>query len=187
MNALLSRPLIAALLIFLAAPLSASAGAPAIGDAAPAFRLQDQNNDWHTLEDYQGQWVVLYFYPKADTPGCTTEACSFRDDIFKFRKMGAKIVGVSLDDVASQKEFAEKYSLPFTLLSDAQSQTAKDYGVLGNLVLAKYAKRETFIISPTGKVAAHYKKVNPDKHSTEVLEDLEMLMKEQAGEAHDAP
>lgn len=165
------------------APAQAGDSQPAVGDAAPEFRLQDQNNSWHTLEDYRGQWVVLYFYPKADTPGCTTEACAFRDDIFKFKKIGAKVMGVSLDDVASQKEFADKYHLPFPLLSDAQQQTAMDYGVMRNLGLAKYAKRQTFIISPEGRIAAHYEKVDPDKHSGQVLADLERLMKAAASEA----
>ena len=183
MKSLLSLSLIAALLAFVAVPPKAAAATPAIGSAAPTFRLQDQNNDWHTLEDYRGQWVVLYFYPKADTPGCTTEACSFRDDIFKFRKLGAKIIGVSLDDVASQKEFAEKYALPFTLLSDAKQQTAVDYGVLRNLGLAKFAKRQTFIISPAGKIAEHYEKVKPEEHSAQVLGDLKKLMRNHAGEA----
>lgn len=171
----------ALLMAFLAAP-SASAEQPEVAAPAPEFRLQDQNNAWHTLEDYRGQWLVLFFYPKADTPGCTTEACSFRDDIFKFRKVGAKIVGVSLDDVASQKEFADKYHLPFPLLSDAEQQTALAYGVLRNLGLARYAKRQTFIISPVGKIAAHYDKVDPDTHSAEVLGDLEKLIETTSGE-----
>src|SRR5262245_23764621 len=108
----------------------ALAAAPKVGEAAPDFRLQDQNSQWHALEDYAGKWTVLYFYPKADTPGCTTEACEFRDNIFAFEEAGVAILGVSLDDVSSQKEFAEKYHLPFPLLSDAKQQVATSYGVL---------------------------------------------------------
>lgn len=150
--------------------------APAVGEAAPAFRLQDQNNEWHTLEQYRGKWLVLYFYPKADTPGCTTEACEFRDNIFAYEEIGAEVIGVSLDDVPSQAAFAEKYSLPFPLLSDAQQVVATAYGVLGNFGAMTVAKRETFIINPQGQVAKHYVNVNPDVHSAEVLADLKALM-----------
>lgn len=167
------KPLLAAAALFLCATALA---APAPGAPAPAFELLDQQGDVHRLEDYAGKWVVLYFYPKADTPGCTTEACAFRDNIFAFRALGAEIVGISLDDVASQKEFAEKYSLPFTLLSDAGGGVAEAYGVLRNFGVMKLAKRETFIIAPDGTIARHYDDVDPDTHSAEVLEDLESLM-----------
>ncbi len=146
------------------------------GNAAPAFRLQDQNGEWHALADYSGQWVALYFYPKDDTPGCTTEACAFRDDIFKFKEMGVKILGVSLDDVDSHKEFADKYSLPFTLLSDADGATAEAYGVLRRMGPVKMASRQTFLIAPDGRIARHYARVNPDEHSGEVLGALRELM-----------
>jgi peroxiredoxin Q/BCP len=155
---------------------SAAVSALDAGTPAPAFRLQDQNGDWHALEDYRGQWVAMYFYPKDDTPGCTREACAFRDDIFKFKKMGVKILGVSLDDVESHQEFAEKYSLPFTLLSDADGKTAGEYGVLRNYGAASMASRQTFLIDPEGRIARHYPKVNPDAHSVQVLTDLASLM-----------
>lgn len=158
------------------AAFAASAVALDAGDAAPGFRLQDQNGDWHALADYRGQWVALYFYPKDDTPGCTTEACAFRDDIFKFKEMGVKIIGVSLDDVKSHQEFAEKYSLPFTLLSDAEAQTAEDYGVLRRIGPMKLAQRQTFLIDPEGQIARRYERVNPDSHSAQVLDDLSNLM-----------
>ena len=154
----------------------AVSAAPAVGEAAPAFRLQDQNNEWHTLEQYKGKWLVLYFYPKADTPGCTAEACEFRDNIFAYEEIGAEIVGVSLDDVASQAAFAEKYSLPFPLLSDAQQVVATAYGVLGNFGAMTVAKRETFIINPQGQIAKHYVVSDIDAHSAEVLADLKSLM-----------
>ena len=146
------------------------------GDAAPEFRLQDQNGEWHTLADYRGRWVVLYFYPKDDTPGCTKEACAFRDNIFAFEEIGATILGVSLDDVASHEAFAEKYSLPFSLLSDADAGTATDYGVLKKIVGFRFARRESFIIDPDGNIARHYRKVDAASHSEEVLADLKNLM-----------
>lgn len=151
------------------------AGAPAPGSEAPDFRLQDQNGEWHSLSDYRGQWVVLYFYPKDDTPGCTTEACNFRDDIFKFRKMGVQVLGVSLDDVVSHKEFAEKYHLPFPLLADTGHEAAKAYDVLSNYLGFKIASRETFVIDPQGRVARHYADVDPETHSAELLADLAEL------------
>ncbi len=166
---------IAATAITLAAG-PAMASPPAVGDPAPGFQLLDQKGEAHRLEDYAGKWVVMYFYPKADTPGCTTEACAFRDNIFAFRAVGAEIIGISLDDVSSQKEFAEKYSLPFTLLSDADGKVAESYGVLRNLGVMKMAKRETFIIAPDGTIARHYDDVDPDEHSAEVLADLKTLV-----------
>ncbi len=155
---------------------SSVSAAPAVGDAAPEFRLQDQNFESHGLADYKGKWVVLYFYPKADTPECTTEACEFRDNIFAYEEIGAAVIGVSLDDVGSQKEFADKYHLPFPLLSDAQQVVAERYGVLttfGNLTVAS---RQTFLISPDGRIAKHYPQVVPKEHSGEVLADLKELM-----------
>ena len=152
------------------------AAQPSVGEPAPDFELQDQNNRWHTLDSFRGNWVALYFYPKADTPGCTTESCAFRDDIFKFKKIGVKVVGVSLDDVKSQKAFADKYHLPFPLLSDAKQETATSYGVMGTFRDLTIAKRETFIISPEGIIAKHYKKVDPDKHSAQVLSDMQELI-----------
>jgi peroxiredoxin Q/BCP len=150
--------------------------APEVGELAPSFELQDQNFATHSLEDYRGQWVVLYFYPKADTPGCTTEACEFRDNIFAYEALGAAVIGVSLDDVASQKEFAEKYHLPFPLLSDARQEVATSYGVLARFGGTAVASRHTFLIAPDGRVAKHYDRVDPSIHSTEVLRDLEQLM-----------
>ena len=169
--------IVSLLLLTLTAALRA---APEVGDAAPAFRLQDQNGEWHTLDDYRGQWVALYFYPKDDTPGCTTEACAFRDDVFKFKKMGVAVVGVSVDDVASHKAFAEKHKLPFTLLADSEKSVAKEYGVLTAYNGTELASRQTFLIDPDGKVAKHYDKVQADKHSPEVLADLETLMAERS-------
>jgi peroxiredoxin Q/BCP len=152
---------------------AADTAPPAVGQAAPAFKLQDQAGKWHSLSDYKGKWVALYFYPKDDTPGCTTQACGFRDNIFAFNKEGAVILGVSLDDVASHKEFAEKHSLPFALLADTEKAVAKNYGVLGYAGMA--AKRETFLINPQGMIAKHYASVDPKGNSAEVLADIKAL------------
>ncbi|HSG97663.1 MAG TPA: peroxiredoxin [Woeseiaceae bacterium] len=144
----------------------------AVGEPAPEFELSDQDGQLHSLEDYRDQWVVLYFYPKDDTPGCTTEACEFRDNIFAFRDLNAQILGVSLDDVESHKSFAESYDLPFPLLADVEGAASTAYGVKTRMMGMEVAKRQTFIISPDGTVAKHYAKVNPSEHTKEVLADL---------------
>ncbi len=156
---------------------AATLAAPDVGSAAPPFRLQDQKGTWHSLEDYRGKWLVLYFYPKDATPGCTTQACEFRDNIFAFRDAGAVILGVSVDDVESHKKFAEEHGLPFTILADAEKKTARDYGVLGTIYGMEVAKRETFLIDPKGNVAKHYPDVDPKGHSQLVLKDLKDLSK----------
>lgn len=148
---------------------------PLVGTPAPEFELADQDGQLHSLEDYRNQWVVLYFYPKDDTPGCTTEACEFRDNIFAFRDLNAQILGVSLDDVESHKAFAENYGLPFPLLADVEGDTSTAYGVKTRMFGMTVAKRQTFIIGPDGNIAKHYEKVNPDAHSAEVLADLKVL------------
>lgn len=149
---------------------------PSLGTSAPPFRLQDQNGVWHDLKQYQGKWVVLYFYPKDETPGCTTEACEFRDNIFAFRQAGAVLLGVSVDDVSSHRKFAEKHSLPFPLLADVEKTVAKNYAVLYKAMgILEVARRETFIIDPTGRIAKHYSNVNPKSHADAVLADLRIL------------
>lgn len=163
-----------------AAPLFAAdapASGPEVGQAAPDYRLQDQKGDWHTLAQEKGKWTVLYFYPKDFTPGCTTEVCTFRDDIVALRKAGADVFGVSLDDVKSHAEFAEKYHVPFRLLSDADQATAKAYGVLTSKLGFRYARRETFLIDPDGKVARRYRDVDPKENARQVLTDLDALKK----------
>jgi len=155
---------------------------PAEGSIAPGLKLQDQHGDWHTLAQYEGQWVVLYFYPKDATPGCTTEACSFRDSIFAFRDKGAVILGVSMDDVASHEEFAREHSLPFSLLSDSDRVVSEKYGVVRNLGVMKMAKRQTFLIAPDRTIAKHYESVDPDTHSAEILADLTQFQAQQANQ-----
>lgn len=145
------------------------------GDPAPAFELRDQHGKMHHLSDYQGQWLVLYFYPKDDTPGCTSEACEFRDDFMTLQGMDVRLLGVSLDDVKSHKEFAEKYHLPFPLLSDRTGEVARVYGSLWKLGPIRFARRHTFIIDPQGELAKIYRSVASKTHSDQVIGDLENL------------
>ncbi|MGH8042505.1 MAG: peroxiredoxin [Rudaea sp.] len=157
------------------------ASGPQVGQAAPDFKLQDQNGDWRTLAQYRGQWVVLYFYPKDFTPGCTSEVCTFRDDVHKLRKAGAQVLGVSLDDVKSHADFAAKYHVPFPLLADNTQAVAKTYGVYAEHMGFHYARRETFLIDPQGKIAKHYTDVDPKANSGQVLADLAALKEKTAG------
>ncbi len=146
-----------------------------VGDVAPEFELIDQYRKTHKLADYDGKWVVLYFYPKDDTPGCTTEACNFRDDIFRIRDLNAEVLGVSLDSAKSHAKFAEKHGLPFPLLSDVEADVAREYGCLTSIGPLKYAKRHTFIIDPKGKLALIYRDVKPKNHAAEIIADLQQL------------
>lgn len=166
--------LMLSLLCLLALPTWAAdaANGPEAGAAAPDFKLQDQKSNWHTLSDYKGDYLVLYFYPKNFTPGCTDEVCAFRDDIHQLKKAGAKVVGVSLDDVKSHAEFSEKYSVPFPLLSDAKQEAARAYGVLTSKLGFSYARRETFLIGPDGTVVKRYRDVDPKDNVRQVLVDL---------------
>jgi peroxiredoxin Q/BCP len=163
------------LLVALLLPLLVFGDAPEEGTTVPEFRLQDQNGEWHSPADYEGQWLVLYFYPKDQTPGCTTEACNFRDDIFKFKEKDSAVLGVSVDDVESHVAFAEKYELPFPLLADPTHEVATTFGVLRDWKLFKIANRETFLIAPDGTIAIHYDKVDPETHSAQILADLERM------------
>jgi len=160
--------------IYMMLPLHAAA-TPVVGSQAPEFDLLDQNNKRQRLKDYRGEWLVLYFYPKDDTPGCTTEACNFRDDYFRIRALGAVVMGVSLDDVTSHKAFSEKYHLPFSLLADAKKEVARSYNVLRSFGTVSYSSRQTFIIDPQGKIAKHYPSVSARQHATEIIHDLKKL------------
>ena len=164
-------------IMLLTSGLTACAGdPPQVGSAAPGFRLQDQNGDWHELKDYRGKWLAVYFYPKDDTPGCTTEACSFRDNIFAFKSIGAEVVGISVDDVDSHKDFATKYKLPFTILSDTGGQVSDSYGVLRDYQMMQIASRQSFLVNPEGIIVKHYSDVDPEIHTEQVLADLKTLM-----------
>jgi peroxiredoxin Q/BCP len=160
------------LMLFLA---SANATGLSVGDMAPGFDLTDQQGRQHSLPDYRGQWLVLYFYPKDDTPGCTKEACSLRDEFAAFRQLDVTVLGVSLDDTDSHAAFAKKYRLPFPLLSDTGGKVAKAYGSLGGFGPIRYARRHTFIIDPDGRIARVWRKVNPAVHSSELLEAFNAL------------
>lgn len=146
---------------------------------APAFSLPDQDGKVHSLSDYKGKWLILYFYPKDFTPGCTKEACSFRDNSQEFSNRGVNIVGISKDSVASHKKFAEKYHLKFSILADPEHKVIEAYGAWGK---KKFIGREFFgtirntvLINPKGEIVKEYKKVNPIVHSSEILEDLKHL------------
>jgi peroxiredoxin Q/BCP len=144
------------------------------GTTAPAFKTTDENGDTMSLKDLRGQKVVLYFYPKDDTPGCTKEACSFRDAFAKFKKQGINVLGVSPDSEASHKKFVTKYKLPFTLLADTDRSIAEAYGVWGEkkFMGRKYmgVHRTTFLIDEKGKIKKIFEKVKPEDHASEVLE-----------------
>ena len=143
-----------------------------VGEDAPPFRLTDQHGQIRTLAEFSGKWTVLYFYPKDDTPGCTKEACSFRDDLAQLEKLGARVVGISVDDTDSHSKFADKYHLSFPLLADQDGKIAASYGALVNLVVMKIAKRYTFLINPAGKIAKVYLSVDTSRHSQEIIDDL---------------
>jgi len=177
MNAMRSFATVLALALAITGCTLMAGEPPAVGSAAPGFNLQDQNGEWHDLEDYRGSWLAVYFYPKDDTPGCTKEACNFRDNIYAFKAIGAEVVGISVDDVDSHRDFSEKYKLPFVILADHSGATAESYGVLRDWKLTKIASRQSFLVNPDGVIVKHYEEVDPENHTQEVLKDLEALMK----------
>lgn len=152
-----------------------------LGTKAKDFTLLDQDGKSHTLSDYFGEWILIYFYPKDDTPGCTKEACSIGEVFPKFKKLKAKVFGISADSVRSHKKFTDKFDLPFILLSDPDKKVLALYDALGEKSMfgKKYIGilRNSYLISPDGKIAKVYEKVSPEKHADEVLEDIEMLSK----------
>jgi peroxiredoxin Q/BCP len=154
------------------------------GDPAPDFTLPDQNGVPHALSDYRGGWVVLFFYPKDDTPGCTREACSFRDRYAEIQALGATVIGISVDPVSRHARFVTKYSLPFTLLSDAEKEIVREYGVWGEKRFMGRvfdgSHRVSFLIDPEGRIARVYPKVKPDQHTEEVIRDLVELQTKRA-------
>lgn len=152
---------------------------PKAGETAPDFTLPDQGGEEHTLSDYQGKWVLLYFYPKDDTPGCTKEACGIRDHFAAYKRAKITVFGVSPDSVKSHAKFVEKYELPFTLLADADKEVVQAYGVWGKkkFMGKEYmgVSRVSFLIDPKGKIAKVYPKVKPEEHAEEVLADRKAL------------
>ncbi len=141
------------------------------GTIAPAIQAADQKGEIHSLAQYRGQWVLLYFYPRDNTPGCTQEACSLRDSYPNFQKIKAVILGVSTDSVASHGKFADKFQLPFTLLSDSDKKIVSAYAASGLF------RRISYLINPDGLIAKAYSKVKPALHADEVLNDLNNLNK----------
>ncbi len=150
-----------------------------VGDDAPSFTLNDAQGQTHYLSDYAGKYLVLYFYPKDDTPGCTKEACHFRDDMAQLEKLGAKVVGVSVDNSQSHANFTKKYHLPFPLLADTDGKVAESYNALTNFYIVKIAKRYTFLIDPTGKVAQIYTSIDTSNHSQKIIADLKNMQNKQ--------
>ena len=155
--------------------LGLAARAVNVGEAAPAFSAKATGGKTLQLSDFKGKWLALYFYRKADTPGCTKESCSLRDGFKDLQALGVTILGASVDDVEDQEAFKKKYNLPFDLLADTSKEVAKSYGSLG--IAGLVASRKTFIINPEGKVAHIFENVNVGKHSTEVLEKVKELKK----------
>ena len=145
---------------------------PETGEPAPDFKAPDQGGSTHNLSDYKGKTVALFFYPKDDTPGCTTEACKFRDSMQQLKAANTEVLGVSPDSVESHQDFASKFNLPFPLLADPERKIIQDYGAAKG---DKSAKRVTFLIGPDGKILKVYKKVDPERHSDEVLADVQKL------------
>jgi len=143
---------------------------------APDFNLPDQDGKLHKLSDYKGKWILLYFYPKDNTPGCTKEACGIRDEFKNFKNLNIVVLGISADSQQSHKKFIQKYKLPFTLLSDESKKVLKKYGVWGK---KKFMGKEyegilrtSFLINPDGKIVKIYEQVKPDIHAKEVLKDF---------------
>ena len=164
-------------LIVLVPRLLSHSATPSEGSNAPDFTLPSQEGSSVSLKDYRGKWVVLYFYPKDQTPGCSREAHNFQVDQPKYAERNAVVLGVSLDSVDSHKKFCAKEGLNFKLLADADHKVTDSYGSLTNLGLVKFAARHSFLIDPSGKVAKAYTSVDPVKHSAEVLAELDLLQK----------
>ena len=141
-----------------------------LNQIAPDFALLDQDNQMRRLSDYAGRKVVVYFYPKADTPGCTKEACSIRDGYAAYKDNNIVVLGISYDSPKDQKAFQEKYHLPFLLLSDSTKKTAKAYGAYQSFINALFPARKTFLINEEGRTVKIFDKVDVDKHSIEILE-----------------
>ena len=157
---------------------SSHAAAPALGSTAPDFTLPSQEGSAVSLKDYRGKWVVLYFYPKDQTPGCTREAHNFQVDQVKYDALQAVVLGVSVDSVDSHKKFCTKEGLNFKLLADPDGQVSREYGSLTNLGVTKFAARHTFLIDPSGKIATAYTHVDPGRHSQDVLAALDQLQRQ---------
>jgi len=165
------------ILVVLVPRLLSHSAAPLVGSNAPDFSLPSQEGSSVSLKDYRGKWVVLYFYPKDLTAGCTREAHNFEVDQPKYAAHNAVVLGVSVDSVDSHKKFCAQEGLNFKLLADTDHKVTDSYGSLTNLVVVKIAARHTFLIDPSGKIAKAYTSVDPITHSAEVLAELDQLQK----------
>ncbi len=146
------------------------------GALAPNLAIPNQSGKLTEIQDFRGTWLVLYFYPKDETPGCTLEAKNFAKDHNKYSALGAKVVGVSLDSTQSHQDFINNHKLPFDLLADTEGAASKRYKVLLNLGITKIAKRQTFIVDPDGVIVKHYDDVEPETHSKQILADMPELI-----------
>lgn len=165
-----------AMLMALILPFAAQADAPLQpGEIAPQFALPDADGKSHRLDEWRGRWLILYFYPRDNTPGCTAEAIAFRDHMPELAARQAQVVGVSVDDAASHRSFTDQERLPFPLLADIDGKVASRYGALTNLAIVKFAKRHTYLIDPDGRIAIAYRDVDPARHVGEILADLKRL------------
>ena len=144
---------------------------------APHFLLKDSNNKNMSLESFKERWLVIFFYPKDDTPGCTKEACLLRDDYSEIQSLNTQIIGINTDSVESHRKFQEKHKLPFALLSDEDGLISRKYYALYKLFFIKFSKRRSFIVDPQGVIKKIYKSVNPAIHSTEIISDLQLLQR----------
>ena len=167
--------LVVVVVVLLVPRLLSHSVTPSVGSDAPQFTLPSQDGTPVSLSDFRGQWVVLYFYPKDQTPGCSREAHNFQLDQPKYAEHHAVVLGVSVDSVDSHKKFCAKEGLNFKLLADTGHTVTKAYGSLTNLGVAKFASRHTFLIDPNGKIAKVYTSVDPGHHSAELLDQLNQL------------
>ena len=171
-----NRVVVAILFLLLMVPgCSQAASVPQVGTMAPDFTLPSQDGSKISLSQFKGKWVVLYFYPKDMTSGCTIEAHNFERDQPQYEAKNAVVLGVSVDSVDSHKQFCAKEGLNFKLLSDSDHKVTQEYGSLTNLGVMKFAARHTFLIDPQGKIVKVYTDVSPNKHSEEVLVELTEL------------
>lgn len=174
-------PVIAVIILVLLVPrLLSHSVTPAAGSQAPEFTLPSQVGSLVSLKDFRGKWVVLYFYPKDMTSGCTREAHNFQADQAKYAERNVVVLGVSVDSIDSHKKFCAKEGLNFKLLADTEHKVSDSYGSLTNLGVVKFSARHTFLIDPEGRIAKVYTSVNPAHHSEEVLAELDALQKNEA-------
>jgi peroxiredoxin Q/BCP len=177
MRKVLGFLILIAAIAFIAPQMLRAASVPSVGATAPDFTLNSQEGKPVTLSQYRGKWVVLYFYPKDMTTGCTIEAHNFQRDQAQYDAKNAVVLGVSVQDTKSHQEFCTKEGLTFKLLADPDDKVTEEYGSLKNYGVAKFAARHTFLIDPQGKIVKEYMDVDPNKHSEEVLAELTVLQK----------